>query len=227
MSDDQQFALTAQGAALLVLAGILALTYLFMAHGLPGWSAPWVKAAPLWILAILAMGAKNLPNRGLLALALAFSGLGDLLLSLGFAGNFAAGMGAFLLAQLCYIGIFWANRRALVDFSMATKTAMALVLLWALGLGLWLLPLAGALAPALMVYFAALVAMVLLALGSRAPAIAKVGAVLFLLSDSFIGIDRFADALPWRHLAVMGSYYLAQGLLFWGLINAAPPKTVK
>ncbi len=211
---------------LLSFAGMAALAYLFIPTQLNENFAPFIKAMPIWILAGLALINRDVPSHKRLALALVFSGFGDLFLSLDFSGNFAAGMGAFLLAQLAYISCFWPGRHSFAMLSTSKKMAAGMVLLWALALGLWLLPLAGKLAPALAVYFGALTLMVLLALGNTVSNIAKIGALLFLLSDTLIGIDRFATVLPSRHLAVMGSYYLAQAMLFWGLMQTVTDKKI-
>ncbi len=200
-------------------AAILALAYLLVPDQLGGVLAAGVKSLPIWILAWLAYNAGNVAAHRALALAFLFSGFGDLFLSLSFGNNFAFGMGAFLLAQIAFIICFWPQRQGLSALSMPGKAIMVLVILLAITLGAWLLPLAGPLAPALMVYFGALTLMVLLALGGKVSNIAKIGAVLFLLSDSLIGIDRFAHPLPERHLLVMGSYYLAQMFLFWGMVQ--------
>lgn len=210
------------GLALRVVAALAALAYLFAPEHLDTGFAPLIKALPIWVLAWLAFLAKDIPRHNRLALALTFSGVGDLFLSLDIANGFAFGMGAFLLAQLSYIACFWPRRRTVAALSWPDKAVIIGMVVWAVGLGIWLLPLAGPIAPALMVYFGALSLMVLLALGSDAPRIAKIGALLFLLSDSLIGIDRFVSPLPERHLAVMASYYLAQALLFWGLMQTAP-----
>jgi uncharacterized membrane protein YhhN len=212
------------GVSLCALAGLMALIYLLM-PGMSGVYAPFIKAAPLWVLAGLAFGANAIAHRHILAFALLFSGIGDLLLGLEFTGSFAAGMGAFLIAQLAYIRLFWPQRRSWASLTMIKKAAIGAVLVWALSLGVWLLPLAGVMAPALLIYFGALCLMVLLALDSSAANIAKWGAILFLLSDSLIGIDRFAHIIPQRHFAVMGSYYLAQAFLFWGLMRKQPKQS--
>ncbi len=214
------------GLVLRAVAALAALAYLFAPEHLPEFLnesfAPLIKASPIWVLAYLAFLAKDVPLHNRLSLALTLSGFGDLLLSLEIANGFAYGMGAFLLAQLSYISGFWPRRRPLASLSWPDKAVLVGVLVWAVGLGIWLLPLAGAIAPALMTYFSALSLMVLLALISDAPRIAKIGALLFLLSDSLIGIDRFVAPLPERHLAVMASYYLAQAMLFWGLMQTPP-----
>ncbi|PHS21895.1 MAG: hypothetical protein COA84_14780 [Robiginitomaculum sp.] len=201
------------GAALL-----FSLSYL-LRPDLTGVLSPFVKAAPIWLLALMAIIAKETPLHKRLAMAFVFSGFGDFFLALDFPQSFAAGMGSFLLAQLSFIACFWPRRRAIATLAPSEKVILVMVMVWTIGLGVWLLPLAGVMAPALMVYFGALSLMVLLALGGNAPKVAKTGALLFFLSDSLIGIDRFVSPLPGRHFAVMGSYYLAQALLFWGLMR--------
>jgi uncharacterized membrane protein YhhN len=212
-SKTSPFTLTLYG-----VAGLCAVIYLLFPT-LTGALSPIIKAGPIWILALLALAAKETPLHKRLAMAFVFSGFGDFFLALDFPQSFAAGMGAFLLAQLSFIACFWPRRRAIATLAPSEKVILAVVMVWAIGLAVWLLPLAGVMAPALMVYFGALSLMALLALGSNAPKVAKIGALLFFLSDSLIGIDRFVSPLPGRHLAVMGSYYLAQALLFWGLMR--------
>ncbi len=207
------------GVFLRGIAALFALLYLFIPDFPDASYAPLIKAAPLWILAFMAFMARDISRRTRLMLALLLSGFGDLFLSLNMDNSFALGMGAFLLAQLIFISCFWPRRQPVNALGLEIKVALGMVIFWAVFLAFWLLPLAGKDAPALTVYFSALTVMVLLALASDAPHIAKFGAVLFLISDSLIGIDRFAHAIPERHLAVMGSYYLAQAFLFWGLMR--------
>lgn len=47
------------------------------------------------------------------------------------------------------------------------------------------------------------------------------GALLFILSDSFIALDRFSTRVLWQpRLLIMSTYIAAQGLLCWGVIRA-------
>jgi len=42
-----------------------------------------------------------------------------------------------------------------------------------------------------------------------------VGALFFILSDSLIALNKFVITLPYQHLLIMGTYYLAQYCLFY------------
>lgn len=70
-------------------------------------------------------------------------------------------------------------------------------------------------------YQAIITGMVVLAMLSRAPALAKVGAAVFMLSDTFIALDLYKGIDPPR-----GSVWLtcaaAQILLAWTLSNRRP-----
>jgi uncharacterized membrane protein YhhN len=46
-----------------------------------------------------------------------------------------------------------------------------------------------------------------------------IGAFLFVISDSLIAVNKFVIPLPWQHLLVMLTYYLAQYYLFIGCIK--------
>lgn len=44
-------------------------------------------------------------------------------------------------------------------------------------------------------------------------AVAAVGALLFMVSDAFIGEDRFVRSRPWQPLTIIVTYHVAQALL--------------
>jgi uncharacterized membrane protein YhhN len=45
------------------------------------------------------------------------------------------------------------------------------------------------------------------------------GALSFMVSDSILAIDRFVQPLPAATVWVLGSYYLAQGLIVHGMLQ--------
>ncbi|MFQ3213904.1 MAG: putative membrane protein YhhN [Marivirga sp.] len=49
-----------------------------------------------------------------------------------------------------------------------------------------------------------------------------VGALLFIVSDSLLAINRFAETLPYANIAVMTTYIAAQWLLVKGLLKHSP-----
>ena len=167
-----------------------------------------------WVLTRRREGQTAL-QRGdlLLALALAFSLAGDALLM--FPGFFIPGLVAFLVAHLFYIALFkqgqawFASRRALLA-TLGIGAAMYAFLYSGLN-------------PVLRVAVAAYVVVIALmaaqaigratTLRDRASVGVAVGACFFMLSDSLLATNRFAVALPYAQVWVLGTYYLAQGLM--------------
>jgi uncharacterized membrane protein YhhN len=156
--------------------------------------------------------------------ALALGLLGDigLLLSNGRTDPpFLAGLGAFLLGHIAYIVAF---------------TKLGLRGLDLLAGGLVVAGIAGLALPAVLRgaarsagrqlalivagYAGVLACMTVLGVGTGAIAVA-IGAVLFLTSDTMIGRERFATALPSARLLIIVTYHLAQFLILIGLIRAS------
>jgi alkylglycerol monooxygenase len=146
----------------------------------------------------------------LLLAALALSLLGDVFLMLP--GLFIPGLVSFLLAHLCYIALF---RRGVPWF--ASKRALAITLGAAAAMYAFLFPgLDPVLKVAVAVYACVIALMAAQAIGRatllRDPAsiCVAVGAVLFMLSDSLLAINKFATPLPMAQFWVLATYYAAQ-----------------
>jgi uncharacterized membrane protein YhhN len=142
--------------------------------------------------------------------------------------RFIAGLVAFLMAHLCYIGgmgkalagLWGGGAGGLMAAHIAAGFALLLagtLLFRRLAAGLKARHKARLLAPVL-VYSTVISVMVwlaLLGLPGRAalpyrPALAAAGAVLFYLSDSALAWDKFVGSLPGREILVMGTYFAAQ-----------------
>jgi len=163
---------------------------------------------------------------GLLAAGLVFSLAGDVFLL--FEGFFIAGLVAFLLAHICYIGLFrqvvgWFPRRAALAATLLAGAAMYAFLFPHLGPVLKVAVAAYTLVIALMAAQAIGRAAVL---GDRASRGVAAGAVFFMVSDALLAINRFAMPLPLAQFWVLGSYYVAQ-LLIARNILAAPQLTLR
>ena len=157
-------------------------------------------------------------RRWLLA-ALACSLLGDVCLMLS--GLFIPGLVAFLCAHLCYIRLFtldapWLSKRA--------PLALCVVLAAGVYGYLW-----SHLPPDLRLPVAAYVLVIALMAaqavgraqvqGSLAARWVAYGALLFMLSDSLLAIDRFVHPLHWAALGVLSTYYAAQWLIVHGMLQ--------
>jgi len=162
-------------------------------------------------------------------LAFFFSWLGDvLLMQSGQTTFFLAGLGAFFLAQLSYMRSFWIYPPRGM-FPPGSRPWLALpFLLYLAGMLAILWPgLTPDLQVPVVIYSLALVAMGIFATGmlgkleSGNALLLILGAILFILSDSCIAIDRFSDWLLWQpRLLIMSTYIAAQGLLCLGAIRA-------
>jgi uncharacterized membrane protein YhhN len=160
-------------------------------------------------LAVLALRARGMRrDAGLLALALALSTTGDVLLDLDPA-LFAFGLGAFLLAHLTYVCLFVRNRKAGIRWAQVAEV-VPIVASSAI-LSIWIVPSVGGLAVPVVLYICALTAMVCTAMLARfrLPWVAS-GAILFLISDALLAIHKFKTPVPFRDYLVWTTYYLGQ-----------------
>ena len=152
-----------------------------------------VKGLSVGPLALLAFFAGS----PMLGAALALSTLGDVLLDLDPAGLFVFGLGSFLVAHLVYISVFIRDRRRMVPLGGPRVLLAILVLLCSAAVSGWLLPSLGDLIVPVAIYMCAITAMVIAAILGRFenPWVA-VGAILFLISDSLLAINKFKTPVP-------------------------------
>lgn len=208
------------GLILLCISAFLAFGYLMTDHGLPveypGTVA--LKASGILLLAVFA--ARK--NAYLLAMALAFSAIGDAMLALE-PSRMTLGIASFGLAHLLYGWIFlrvlrMRGLRGGVGFAMA-----GLLAIFGIAILIWLQPGMGELRVPATVYNGIIMVMAIIACLSQARWLAVIGALLFVASDSLIALDLFKDYDPaWRGPAVWVSYVAAQFCLTLGLIKERP-----
>lgn len=167
----------------------------------------WVKPLPALILGLGVWRAGDRPGARLLAAALIVDSAADAVIEVSFLG----GLATFLVGHVLRIASFikdapgWALARGLPFFAIAVG-ACALVV-----------PGSGDLAVPIVVYASAIAAMAWRAAarvdGSASTWMGLAGAVLFLVSDSLIGVNAFVAPIPYDRLAIMGTYWGAQLLL--------------
>ncbi|HOU53824.1 MAG TPA: lysoplasmalogenase [Myxococcota bacterium] len=146
---------------------------------------------------------------------LAWSVVGDLcLLSRGTGRVFLAGMVAFLLAHLCYIGAFGVRglRWDLALWVLPPLVGVgAVILRWLASRLQGVMRLA---VPAYLLAVTGMLAAALLAvLPSWEPWTLGTGAVLFFVSDALVARQRFVHPSPWNRVVGLPLYYGAQWLL--------------
>lgn len=171
---------------------------------------PLFKASMALLLTAAAAGHAVVRERRWLMPALLASGIGDWALAIPWwTQSFVVGLGAFLLAHLCFLGALLplAARRP-SGWRIAAVVAMCLA---TIALLTWFWPHLGKLTLPVTAYILVLTAMVCAALVAKLPTIwTAVGAVCFAASDSLIAIGRFildneALAVPiwWSYAAAL------------------------
>jgi uncharacterized membrane protein YhhN len=155
----------------------------------------------------------------LVAIALVFSWCGDMF---GFA--VLVKIAFFGVAQICYAGAFWPYRaRSVLRRRPPLAVLYGLVIL---GIIVVVAPAAGPVAPAVIVYAAAIGTMALLATGLGR--LAAFGAAIFIVSDTLIAVTTFVvpGRLPLESLLIMATYLSAQLLIILGVVRAPAPMAV-
>jgi len=177
---------------------------------------------PLTTLLIIGIAASisiETPYAKWVLLALALSLCGDVFLMFGDGARssdraFIAGLVSFLLAHVAFVAAFLQG--------IGTPNLpgwLAAVVFAALGMLFVLLPRAGALKLPVLVYILVLAAMAFAAAARHetfddADSLrAVVGAVLFLVSDSLLGVRRFVGRYRFAQALILSTYWGAIGLI--------------
>lgn len=201
--------------SVVAIVGGLGVVHLLAYYGGRRALAGAVKAIPVLLLAgVVAHHAGDASLGRLVATGLVLSAVGDV--SLVFRGGFLAGLSAFFAAHCCYVAGFAPG--AVV--SAASVLAAAAIAAVALGMLAHLWPHVARLRAPVVVYVGGLALMAWCAVarattpdaGAAAHA-GAVGAVLFLVSDGVLAVDRFARPFAAAHAVVMTTYYAAQVLI--------------
>lgn len=142
--------------------------------------------------------------------ALALGGLGDVALLGEGQAAFTAGLGSFLAGHVAWLRAL--RPHATSALARRPLAAAPYVLAWA-GLNAYLWPRTGKDRVPVLVYSTALLATALAAADTGDPAVAAGGA-LFLVSDTLLALEKFADVhLPGHEGIVMATYTSGQALL--------------
>jgi uncharacterized membrane protein YhhN len=186
------------------LAAAVALAYLVLPRPYAGDIA--LKTSMCVLLAIAAFRGKL----WLFALALLFSAAGDAFLAYDGKRLFIPGLASFLVTHVLYAVVFvLAAKNAATPMSIGRKALLVVIPTFAVVYTLVLWPHLGALAIPVVLYIAAIVVMAMLSL--RVDAIeVPLGAVLFMVSDSLISLEKFLWQAAWIGPLVWITYALAQ-----------------
>lgn len=181
---------------------------------------PLLKAIGIGAMAVMTLREARRngwpAGRVLLGAALTFSCLGDILLALRIERSFLYGLSAFLVAHIIYIALFTRSWRRPLRPGAGRLAATAAVLIFSILFAGWLSSSLGGLALPVTIYICAITLMVVSSLwaGFSTQQVA-LGAVLFMISDSIIAIEKFKMDVPWSDYLIWATYYLGQyGIAF-------------
>ena len=148
--------------------------------------------------------------------------MGDIFLMWEDEMSFILGLSSFLLMQVLYTVIFTSQKDThdIYDWIGAVLVAVA-----AAGIMYVLIPdVEGVLKIAVSVYCLCIMAMVVSAVWRKKPHWSYVpvlcGALLFMISDAILAINRFSIAIEYGSLIVIGTYMVAQYLIVMAISNS-------
>ncbi|GAA3783833.1 lysoplasmalogenase [Corallibacter vietnamensis] len=185
-------------------------------------------AKPALLLSLIIFFCKesaaiNKPIKRLTVLALAFSLLGDILLMFVQISPhfFMSGLIAFLIAHVFYVLVFTKQRNPQakpISFVLA-------LLLYACVLFYFLKPRLGDMLIPVIIYMAVILSMAtaaFLRLGfviKTSFTLVFLGAILFMISDSLLALNKFYKPLPLSNVSIMFTYAFAQLCIVLGLLK--------
>jgi len=182
---------------------------------------PFPGSAVIKGLSIAALAVMAFPYSVALGIALALSSVGDVLLDWDPKELFIYGLGSFLLAHIAYAALFARSSKRGSGAAPGRRWAVIAVAAYAAIFAAWLIPSLGSLTVPVLVYIGAITAMMITCLMAQfTQRRIEAGALLFLISDSLLAMDKFKTPVPLRDYLVWGTYYCAQYLIATGYLKS-------
>lgn len=167
-------------------------------------------------------------SKKFVVLALVFSFLGDTSLMFEQQHNlyFVVGLAMFLLAHIFYVVFFIRSSKIILWAKM--QWIILAVLAYGAGLMFFLSPHLGQMRIAVWIYALTIMTMLLFSYNFYVNYSSGIwvfwGALLFVLSDSLIAIDKFALKIPLAQFLIMLTYIAAQWYIVKGILQTAEIK---
>lgn len=160
-----------------------------------------------------------------IVLALFFSLAGDVLLMFQEKKSifFLLGLSAFLLAHIFYILFF--HKIRIKEQVKSNPWFLLIVIVYYAGLMYWILPYLGDMKLPVRIYGIVISFMLMLAMhlffikNKNAGKWMLAGAILFVISDSVLALDKFYQSFEWAGTVIMSTYGLAQLFITEGAIK--------
>ncbi|PIF59464.1 lysoplasmalogenase [Flavobacterium sp. 2] len=176
---------------------------------------------------------QNFPTKNILLTALLFSWIGDVILLFSDISEiyFILGLVSFLISHIVYCILFnRQTKRNLKKNSIAIGIGTILIACYLIGMLSVLLPSLGDLKIPVIVYASVISIMLLFAynglLSWNEPGNKLVfsGAVVFVISDSILAINKFYNPIEKSSFFIMLTYLVAQYLIVIGILKLNPKK---
>lgn len=216
-----RFSVLGRGQKLLLLVSVTAgLAFFFTRSFEPYPGSVVLKAMGVTPLALFALRTLTDRDGLVLGTSLIFSVGGDVFLGLNRQDFFVFGLASFLIAHLFYVFLFVRSMPIRLNASPLQKMGAGALVLYGVVMVIWLIPSLGDLVIPVIVYIAVITAMGVTAMLAdfRAPWVA-VGAVLFILSDSVIAVNKFKIEFEAASYLIWGMYYSGQYLIVMGFVR--------
>ncbi|MEH6388945.1 lysoplasmalogenase [Pseudomonas profundi] len=199
------------------VAVVLGLIYLALLPLQP-YPLSWLlKPIPMLLFAVLAWRAYPGKIGACLGVGFVAAAAGDFFLDYGARdGLFIQALSAFLINQLAFIAGFALMARG----KPWLRWRMLPVTLYSLLLVLWLVPAAGAYQIPVAIYLLCLYTMALMACRVEDKVgMLWLGAMLFVIADSLIGVNKFAQPFTYAIPVIVICYFTGQTLIVLGVLR--------
>jgi uncharacterized membrane protein YhhN len=195
------------------------------------WNNMRLFTKPLLVIILLTgfitASAKFPPLRYYIAVALFFSWLGDifLLTDAKISFGFIAGLGSFLVAHIFYILFFLRVRNKQLPEKSWNIFVITAVVVYAIALFVFLYPHIGNLKFPVAIYALTISTMLITAVHAfnkynlNAARNCIAGAILFVVSDSLLSVNKFYSSFPAAGISIMVTYALAQFVITKGSLQ--------
>jgi uncharacterized membrane protein YhhN len=202
-----------------------------------GWNEARYLTKPLITVLLALYASKSLRGKPMilrfLLPALGFSACGDTLLLFDASHPvfFQLGLASFLFAHFFYILLFLRVGRMSGATQKYYRLPVLAVFIYMTGLFLFLRPALGSLAIPVFIYACTLAIMLISSISaldfSKVPGKTCIaGALLFVLSDSLLAINKFHHPIPGAGLIIMLLYVLAQLFIVTGICRIIIPSII-
>jgi len=175
------------------------------------------------------------PFRNNLLAGLFFSWIGDIILLFADIGEiyFIMALVAFLIAHLAYCALFNKQNTGEMHLNkIVFGIGSIIIALYFIGMVCFLMPNLGTLKIPVIVYACVISIMLLFAFNGyliwkkRAALLILLGALVFVLSDSILAINKFSKPIEKSSFFIMLTYLVAQYLIVIGVLKLNPKKTI-